>query len=109
MAPLFTSPPTYRCRSPTGEKPYPLHRGNLLLSCISPSTWGNQRRARSHYHFHAIRAEARGGDAMATRKSGEPSGEPRGGDTVARRGDAVEADARSVIGAHTWRRSSRNP
>src|ERR1041385_6937352 len=43
--------PTYHCRSPMGDKPYPLHRGNLLLSYMSPSTWGNQRRARSHYHF----------------------------------------------------------
>src|SRR4051812_18939896 len=46
---LATVSPTCRFRSPTGDKPYPLHRGNLLLSYISPSTWGNQRRARSHY------------------------------------------------------------
>src|SRR4051812_31282155 len=47
--------PTYHCQSPTGDKPYPLHRGNLLLSYISPSTWGNQRRARSHYHLSHIK------------------------------------------------------
>src|SRR4051812_21294847 len=46
-------PPTYHCRSPTGDKPYPLHRGNLLLSYISTSTWGNERRARNHYHHLA--------------------------------------------------------
>src|SRR4051812_9176390 len=47
---LASLSPTCRFRRPTGDKPYPLHRGNLLLSYISPSTWGNQRRARSHYH-----------------------------------------------------------
>src|SRR4051812_43932704 len=52
---LATVSPTCRFRSPMGDKPYPLHRGNLLLSYISPSTWGNQQRARSHYHFHAIK------------------------------------------------------
>src|SRR3954471_23408503 len=51
---LASLSPTFRFRSPTGDKPYPLHRGNFLLSYISPSTCGNQRRARSHYHFHAI-------------------------------------------------------
>src|SRR3954464_7497653 len=48
LAPLS---PTCRFRSPTGDKPCPLHRGNLLISYISPSTWGNQQRARSHYHL----------------------------------------------------------
>src|SRR3954462_9088243 len=38
-----------------GDKPYPLHRGNLLLSYISHSTWGNQRRARIHYHLSRIK------------------------------------------------------
>ena len=53
LAPL---PPTLPPLSPTGDKPYPLHRGNLLLSYISPFTWGNQRRARSHYHLSRINA-----------------------------------------------------
>src|SRR4051812_22639175 len=53
--------PTCRFRSPTGDKPYPLHRGNLLFSYISPSTWGNQRRARSHYHHSLIILPARPG------------------------------------------------
>src|SRR4051812_48168458 len=38
-----------------GDKPYPPHRGNLFLSYISPSTWVNQRRARSHYHLSHIK------------------------------------------------------
>src|ERR1041385_8462194 len=29
-------------------------KGNLPLRCISPSTWGNQRRARSNYHLSHI-------------------------------------------------------
>src|SRR3954468_21259356 len=52
LAPLS---PTCRFRSPTGDKPYPLHRGNLLLSYISPSTCGNQQRTRSHYHLSHIK------------------------------------------------------
>src|SRR3954471_16240853 len=59
-------------RSPTGDKPYPLHRGNLLLSYISPSTWGNQRRARSHYHLSRIKqiSGAVVGDSKAQQKIG---------------------------------------
>src|SRR4051812_6581108 len=47
--------PTLPLSSPTRDKPYPLHRGNFLLSYISPSTWGSQRRARSHYHLSHIK------------------------------------------------------
>src|ERR1041385_7627452 len=53
---VATLTPTYHCQSPTGDKPYPLHRVNLLLSYISPSTWGSQRRARNHYHHLAHQA-----------------------------------------------------
>src|ERR1041385_700134 len=42
MAPLFTSPPTYHCWSPTGSilNLGVFTKGILLLSYISPSTWG---------------------------------------------------------------------
>src|ERR1041385_4406126 len=62
----LAEPPTYHLRSPTGDKPYPLHKGNLLLSYISPSTWGNQGRARNHYHHlaHQCREVARLGRAQ---------------------------------------------
>src|ERR1041385_2943611 len=45
-APLFTLPPSCISASPTGDKPYPMNRGNLLLRYISPSTWGDQRGVR---------------------------------------------------------------
>src|ERR1041385_7075818 len=41
--------PTYHLWSPTGDKPWYLHRGKTAAALhLQPSTWGNQRRARSH-------------------------------------------------------------
>src|SRR3954463_15550193 len=47
VAPLT---PTYHLWSPTGDKPWYLHRGKTVAALhLKPSTWGNQRRARSHH------------------------------------------------------------
>src|ERR1041385_2635004 len=47
LAPLS---PSCHCRSPTGDKPWYLHRGKLLLSTSQPSTLGNQRGGVNSYH-----------------------------------------------------------
>src|SRR4051812_12887541 len=54
MAPLFTLPPTCQPWSPTGRsQPWYLCQGKSCCYAIyQPSTWGNQRGARS-YHFLA--------------------------------------------------------
>src|SRR4051812_46634838 len=42
-------PPTCRTWSPTGDINFGIFtEGNLLLATFQPSTWGNQRGARSH-------------------------------------------------------------
>src|SRR3954463_15114581 len=57
-APLFTLPPSCISASPTGDKPYPLHRGNFLLRYISPSTWGNQQGVRDPHRIRRINPES---------------------------------------------------
>src|ERR1041385_7622758 len=52
MAPLFTSPPSCICWSPTGSilNLSIFAKGNLLLSTSQPSTLGNQRGGVNSYH-----------------------------------------------------------